>query len=372
MIILDGLAFRARYGSVLGAYAKETLLTARSLARKVRAKRALVVSAYPDKPDQSTLWWFDQGILVLLAAAGVELVYATDASYELDDYRLHEVDAKLRRISLAEVEKLRESFDFVVAMTPSDIALQFAEKNRLPLCAFGVKGVGPTSVLECKPPPGTVLWHGFTGDPHYVSDCQNVLGKGFSNWILRGAPFPANRYYFPACVRKPKLDALLFGSKERDVPLAFAALAKAGVSRVAALSNPDDVPMVRRLANEHGLDASVLPPQKHIQLLRALESAKMIVNPITTKSHYSFIAPLALGIPIVAMDTRSSRVFVHGEQPAVLLAPEGDVDAWSSQIQLLLDPKERAVREAAAREQVKTRHDLDRFFGSAIVETLGA
>jgi hypothetical protein len=369
MVVLEVLPFRSRYGSVLGRYARDTEAIARSLAKRIQAKRALVVSAYP-RPDQSTLWWYDQGILVLLAAAGIELVYATDASYELDEYRLNEVDARVRRIRLAEVAALGGPFDFVVAMTPSDTALEASERFGVPLVAFGVKFLETIGRVTRTPSRRTVLWHGFPDDFDYVSSCRVDLGAGFDWWVLRGAPFPANRYYFPASERRPSVDAVLFGSKDRDVPLVFAALARAGVSRIAALVNPDDLERVRALAVEHGLDAAVFEPQRHLDMLRVLESARMVVNPITSKSYYSFMAPLALGIPIVAMDSEISRLFVHGERPAVLLAPPGDVDAWSSQIQLLLDPKERALREASAREQVKTRHDLDRFFASAIVETL--
>jgi glycosyltransferase involved in cell wall biosynthesis len=370
MVILDGLAFRSRYGAVLDRYARETALTARSLARRVKARRALVVSAYPENPDQSTLWWYDQGILTLLAAAGMELTFATDASYELDESRLFQVGAKLRRITLDEVAAIREGFDFVVAMTPSDVALDAAERLGVSLCAFGVKQIGEVPALTKKPPRGTVLWHGFISDPDYVHANENHLGAGYPEWVLRGAPFPVNRYYFPVLGEAPSVDALLLGTKDRDVGLVFAALRDAGARQITVLADPADIAEVERLAAEHGLSAKVLKPQKQIHYLGVLESAKMVVNPITSKSHYSFVAPLALGVPVVAMDSEGSRVFVHGDSPAVLLAPPGDVAAWSSQIKTLLQPEQRALRSRSALEQIRTRHDLDRFFASALVATL--
>ena len=85
------------------------------------------------------------------------------------------------------------------------------------------------------------------------------------------------------------------------------------------------------------------------------------------ESHYSLSVPLALGRPLVATDRPSVQPFAG---PGVLLAPQGDVPAWADCIVRLLRETAEGLPHRAALQQGEVRHDVDRFFGSAILTTL--
>jgi hypothetical protein len=168
---------------------------------------------------------------------------------------------------------------------------------------------------------------------------------------------------------QPIFDALLFGSNSRDYDTAFAALASAGAGRVAALANDEDIEQVTASARRHGVDAEVTAPVSHVRLLELLEQTRLVVNPIMppAESHYSLSVPLALGRPIVASDLPSVRPFAG---PGVLLAPMGNVAAWADCIARFLGETAEGLPHRAALKQGLERHDVDRFFASAIVTTL--
>src|SRR6185369_3910664 len=119
--------------------------------------------------------------------------------------------------------------------------------------------------------------------------------------------------------------------KSRDYDTAFAALARAGAGRIAALANLEDIAAVRRSAESQGVTAEMKEPLSHIDLLELLEQTRVVVNPIVppAESHYSLSVPLALGRPIVATALASTRPFAG---PGVILAPQGDVAAWTEAI----------------------------------------
>ena len=195
------------------------------------------------------------------------------------------------------------------------------------------------------------------------------LGGTASAWRLIGAPFPTNRYYFPLRPAQPIFDALLFGSKSRDHDTAFAALARGRAGRVAVLADDEHVGELAQAAHRHGVDAEVTGPVSHVRLLELLEQSRLIVNPIMppAESHYSLSVPLAVGRPIVATDLPSVRPFAG---PGVLLASMGDVATWAECIGRLLDETAAGLPHRAALKQGLERHDVDRFFASAILATL--
>jgi len=70
----------------------------------------------------------------------------------------------------------------------------------------------------------------------------------------------------------------------------------------------------------------------------------------------------------VATDCASVRPFAG---PGVLLASQGDVTAWAECIARLLTETASGLPHRAALKQGQERHDVDRFFASAILATLG-
>jgi hypothetical protein len=162
----------------------------------------------------------------------------------------------------------------------------------------------------------------------------------------------------------------LFGSKGRDYDTAFAALARAGVGPVAALANVEDVGAVAESARRHGVDATVNEPMSHVRLLELLEQTRIVVNPIMppAESHYSLSVPLAIGRPIVATDLPSVRPFA-GE--GIRLAAPGDVDAWAECIAGFMKETADELPHRGALKQGLERHDVDRFFASALLGSLG-
>ena len=379
--VLEMPVFRKRYPpEVLRPRAIHTERVARSLRQRLGLRSVLGVAFY-QWHDQTTLWWFEQGMLTLLAATGWETLWVTDARYTFDDDRFAELDGAVTIVRHPRDEPNWQPpagrFDAVISLFPCDQATHAARVLGARLITFAVKnlltdlkGNPLDAALTERPPDGTPLWHAFAGSWNFQGAAIGKLGETGPAWHLNGAPFPTNRYYFPMRPSpEPVFDALLFGSNSRDYDTAFAALARGGARRVAAIANEEHVGDVDRSARGHGLDAEVNPPVPHVRLLELLEQTRIVVNPIMppAESHYSLSVPLALGRPIVATDMPSTRPF---EGPGFLLAGAGDVDRWTACIIRLLRETADGMPHRGALEQGAVRHDVDRFFGSAILATM--
>jgi hypothetical protein len=381
--VIEMPIFRKRYPpEVLRPRAMHTERVARGLRQRLGRRSILGVATYPWH-DQTTLWWFEQGMLTLLAASGWETVWVTDARYTFDDERLAELDGRLSVIRRRPGEPVWEvpagRVDAVVTLFPSDRATEAARALGAPLVAFAIKNLHEDEpLLTVSPPAGTPLWHAFAGSTTFLDaafgprdrSVAGRLGDTAPAWRLIGAPFPTNRYYFPLRRAQPVYDVLLFGSKSRDYDTAFAACARAGAGRVAALSNLEDAATVTQAARRLGIEAEVKEPMSHVRLLELLEQTRVVINPIMppAESHYSLSVPLALGRPIVATDLPSVRPFAG---PGALLAPQGDVAAWADCITRLLRETAEELPHRGALQQSLERHDVDRFFASALLRTLG-
>jgi hypothetical protein len=310
-------------------------------------------------------------------------VWVTDARYTFDDARLAELDGRVSIIRHnrddPDWEPPAGRFDAVIALFPCDRATRAARDLGAQLITVAIKNLHHDEpILTEAPPAGTPLWHAFAGSqtfrngalgPFWDRIDTGHLGTTAAAWRLVGAPFPVNRYYFPLRPATPVFDALLFGSKEgRDYETVMAALRRAGAERVAALANREDGTAVQHAARRHGVEAVVHQPMSHLHLLELLERTRVIVNPITPdESHYSLSVPLALGRPIVATDMPSVRPFAG---PGARLAPQGDIAAWAECISQLLRETSAGLPHRAALKQGVERHDVDRFFASAILATL--
>lgn len=388
--VLEMGRFQKRYPpEVLRPRAAHTERIGRSLRERLGPRSILGLAFYPWH-DQTTLWWFEQGLLSLLAATGWETEWHTDARYRFDEDRLAELDGRvsvIRHPRNADWESTDGRFDAVISLFPCDRATRAARKHDARLITFAIKNLLEEEVpLVERPPDGTPLWHAFAGSTTFIAEAYSSnfgpqddsggrrfepgrLGETAPAWRLFGAPFPTNRYYFPLRRATPVHDALLFGSKSRDYDTAFAALGRAGAKRVAALANVEDVATVKRSAEHHGIAADVKEPLSHVDLLELLEQTRVVVNPIVppTESHYSLSVPLALGRPIVATEFSSTRPFAG---PGVILVPHGDVAAWTQAIARFLAETATEMPHRAALKQGLEHHDVDRFFGSAILATM--
>jgi hypothetical protein len=162
---------------------------------------------------------------------------------------------------------------------------------------------------------------------------------------------------------------LLFGSKDRDLALAMRAIVAAGVERAVALANEDDVGRVAEAARTHGAPVRVLGPLGPMPLRDLVCSAKIVINPIVppSESHYSLAVPLAVGRGVVTTRSEAATPFVVANGGVVAVEP-GDVDAWRAAIRAALH--DHAALGARALVQAQQRHDLDRFFLSALEATL--
>lgn len=382
--VLEMPVFRKRYpAALLRPRARHTERIARGLRERLGMRSVLGVAFYPWH-DQTTLWWFEQGMLTLLAATGWNTVWITDARYRFDDDRLAEVDGHVSIIrhdrAVLHWEPPDGHFDTVVTLFPCDRATRAARLLGARLITFAIKNLhdGEQPLVE-MPPNGTPLWHAFAGSTNFLNAAGiklvagqprlGRLGETVDAWRLRGAPFPTNRYYFPLRSTEPVFDALLLGSKSRDGDTTFAALRRAGAGRIAVVADTDHVDEMRLLAHRHGIDAAVHGPLSHVQMLELLEQSRLVVNPIMppAESHYSLSVPLALGRPIVASELPSVRPF---EGPGVLLAPLGNVAAWADCIGRLLEETAQGLPHRPALKQGAERHDVDLFFASAILATL--
>jgi hypothetical protein len=388
--VIEMPRFRKHYPpEVLRPRAVQTERIGRALRDRLGQCSMLGVAFYPWH-DQTTLWWFEQGMLSLLAATGWETRWHTDARYTFDEDRLAELDGKVSVIRHRRDDAWQSPagrVDAVISLFPCDQATRAARELGARLITFGIKNLHEDEPpLAERPPEGTPLWHAFAGSTTFTDAAYGTqfipqneagtrptrpgrLGSTATAWRLLGAPFPTNRYYFPLRPATPVYDALLFGSKSRDYDTAFAALARAGATRVAALANPEDIEAVRRSAEQHGVAAEMREPLSHVDLLELLEQTRLVVNPIVppAESHYSLSVPLALGRPIVATERAQTRPFAG---PGVILAPQGNVAAWTEAITRFLAETAHEMPHRAALKQGLDHHDVDRFFASAILTSM--
>ena len=90
--VIEMPVFRKRYPpEVLRPRAIRTERVARGLRQRLGPRSILGLAFHPWH-DQTTLWWFEQGIITLLAATGWKTVWVTDARYAFDEDRLAELD----------------------------------------------------------------------------------------------------------------------------------------------------------------------------------------------------------------------------------------------------------------------------------------
>jgi hypothetical protein len=373
IVILDERVFYTRFRGALTFVNGEKIATGRALRRRIGHRRIGLFAIFP-RHDQSTWWWFEQGLINLLAAAGQEITLITDADYEYDQTRLRQLDARLTVIPYRGAATDREvsdlALDAVIALTPSDAAVIAAMARDVPLLLFCVKKPeGKLEPLKVRPPRGTRLWHTFAASSSFP--VEKFYGSDFELRLM-GGPFPVDRFYFPPSQGAPDVDVLLFGSKGRDLETAFTALGRLAVGRVAALANPSDVPLVKSLAKRFAVPTEVFEPLSHVELVALLHRSRMVVNTICSpwESHYSIALPLATGCPVITNDIPSNQAFVDGDDPGVILVPEHDTTALEQAVASLRDENERRFHAAAARRQAARRHDQDRFFASAIVAEL--
>ncbi|MCK6556828.1 hypothetical protein L6Q96_19960 [Candidatus Binatia bacterium] len=384
-LVIDMPVFRRRYPpELLRPGALHTARIAQGLRRRLGRRNVLGLAFYPWH-DQSTLWWFEQGMLTLLAATGWPTVWVTDARYAFDDDRLTELKGAVSIVRQSgddpDWHPPGGNFDTVIALFPNDRATRAAATLGATLVTFAIKNLHEDEpVLVETPPPGTPLWHAFAGSTNFMNAAYDrlldgvpragLLGKTAPAWRLMGAPFPTNRYYFPLRPTTPKCDALIFGSKSRDYDTVLAALARTGAGRIAALVDTGHVDEIEATIRRYGLAADVHAEVAHTRLLELIERTRIVLNPIMppAESHYSMSVPLAMGRPIVATDLPSTRPFAG---PGVRLANMGDVDAWAAAIGRFGAETADALPHRGALTQGLERHDLDRFFASALLATLG-
>jgi hypothetical protein len=370
--ILDPVEVRLRNVEAARASNRETRSVARAL-RRDPPLRALVFSV-AQRPDQSTHWWFDQELLAVLSAAHADVRFVTNASYALDERRFTELGTTPRRFAIGTAEAataIGSPVDVVLALTPSAPAVDAAHALDARLGVFAIKaheGTLPTTMRA--PPPRSKLFHAFAGSRNADGWMSIALGGTRGGYEEHGAPFPVARFYFPASPAAPTYDALLFGSKDRDLALGFAAMKAAGVERAIAIANEVDVAHVTELAASVALPTVVHGPLGHTALRDALCAAKVVVNPIVppSESHYSSSVPLAVARPIVTTQCDAMRPYLI-DGGGIVGVPAHATDAWALAIRQTLADFD--AMSARAFRQCTERHDMGRFFASAITLTLG-
>ncbi len=362
--VVEWRLFRKRYPAAL--LRRRGALT-RAFGRKLRDtlghKRIRGLALHP-RHNQTTLWWYEQGLLALLGAAGWDVAWITDAAYRFDDERI----AATVRIHREPVEVDTSDVDAVISLFPSDRAVREAQQLNVPLVHFAIKNLPAEQPHLVETPPANAwLWTGFAGSVNFHSALR-VATKG-KPWPARGAPFPVNRYYLPVRdVGTPRFDALLMGSNARDYDLAIEVFARSSGRRFAALCNPADLAAVTASGERNGISLDCFTGLGHVRLVELLEHTRVVVNPIVppAESHYTNSVPLALGRPVLMSRIRSTEPY---DGPGVLRAPLRDQQAWVAGLDRLLSETTTLPHEGAL-TQARTAHDLDRFFTSALVATL--
>jgi hypothetical protein len=372
--VLDFARFRERYGPWLEPLDRETRALGAMLRERSRLRRALVVTACY-RHNQSPQWWFEQALLAVLVAAGVEVTFVTDSRFTWDARRLARLGPMPRLIEIDEGASVppTDPCDAVLAMPPSDVATRAALDRDVPLVAFATKNHDVTRPhLTVTPAPGTTFWHAFAAARGWALALPHLLGDTAGAWRLREAPFPVNRYYLPRAEVAPSREALIFGTNRRDVPLALDALVQAGVQRIAVLGDEQDLDTVRAEAAARHLDALTSGPRPHLEMVRLIEDCAFVLNPIGEwfESHYSLSVPLPLGRPVLVTESPGAGPFHDPPRRGVTLV-RGGVDEWAAEIARLRDEAEwrRAADDAIV--QARERHDAERFFALPLIEVLG-
>lgn len=348
---------------------RELLLIGRWL-HKNHGKRKVIGLAFHPWHNQTTLWWFEQGLLNLMAAAGWDMTLYTDAHYKFDEDLLHSLPGKIHVQRVPDRNEFilpKDDADIVISLFPCDEAINLARSTQSKLVTFAIKNLRTDLVpLQQSPPPNSILWHAFAGSKNFKGASSRVLGVD-NNWQSIGAPFPVNRYYFPVRKHaKPAYPVLLLGSKGRDYQLLFEALHQAKINKISALIETEHINEIHNESQKWGIDCAITPPSNHLKVLELIENTQIVVNPITPpwESHYSVSTPLALGRPIVASKLPSVAPFVGD---GLLTAELGNVDDWREKIQCLLQDSVRPCVKTL--RQAKEKHDMSRFFASAITHT---
>ena len=179
--VIEMRVFRKRYGpDVLRPRALHTERVGRVLRQRLGRRSVLGVAFYPWH-DQTTLWWFEQGVIAILAAAGWDTVWVTDARYTFDDERLAELDGRVsvvRQRDDPDWQPPDGRFDAVVALFPSDRATRAARMLGVPLITFAIKNLHEDEAPLVEPPPaGTRLWHAFAGSQNFLNAAVGKLGR---------------------------------------------------------------------------------------------------------------------------------------------------------------------------------------------------
>jgi len=365
---------REFYDTIDAEALRQNLRELKSLGRAVRKRighKRVVGSALFPWHDQTTLWWFEQGLISMMAAAGWEVTWITDAHYTFDDRLLASLPGtiEVRRGSdhLDAVQGNDGVYDGVVSLFVEDATIRLANRLGLPLASYSIKNIyRDEATLTELPKSPPVLWHTFAGSRNFRSGTRRVLQP--EQWQLRGAPFPLNRYYLQPADIEPDFEVLIFGSKSRDYPLVLEACKQAGVSRVAAVVDEDHIASTREVGKAHGFDIHISEPLSHLKLSAFLQRTQVVLNPITppAESHYSLSVPLGLGRPIIASDIPSVQPFVG---PGLRVAALDNPDQWAAEMKALLAETGRGLPFEPALAQARERHDIHRFFASSLMAT---
>jgi hypothetical protein len=351
--------------------ARELHRVGRAVQKRLGHKRIVGSAIFPWH-DQTTLWWFEQGLINLMAAAGWDVTWVTDANYTFDDRLLSSLpgNVEVRRGAhhLADLAASDESYDGVVSLFVEDQTIHLANRIGAPLVSYSIKNIyGEEATLSVLPESPPVLWHTFAGSQNFINGTKRILQP--DKWRLQGAPFPLNRYYLQPTQVEADFDVLIFGSKSRDYPLALEACKLAGITRVAAVVDEEHLESTRAIGQAHGIDIHVSQPLSHIDLCAFLQRARVILNPITppAESHYSLSVPLGLGRPIVASDIPSVQPFVG---PGLQVAALDDPKQWADRLTSFLKDTTIGKPYEPALQQAKERHDIHRFFASSLMQSL--
>jgi len=362
--------FRRRYARWLPSLDAETRRLGATL-RTVGLRRVLVVARCP-RHDQSTQWWYEQALLSVLAGAGIEVTFVTDGGFVYDLERLRSLGPE-PIVVRADLRPSRGSFDAVVALPPSDVATQAALDLGVPLVACVTKKHEDGHPgLTVAPAPRTTLWHAFLGSKNFrPRGRRKLLGATSKQWRIRGAPFPMHRYYAPRTDALPSRRVLLFGTQDRNLQLAMAAVRAAGESSLAVLGAPPHREEVLRQGARHGVSVDWWAELAHQDLIDLIASCALVINPVTTESHYSLVLPITLGRPVVVTRSAGAVAFADPTGRGVQLLDARDVGAWARAIAALgeADEWKRACDDSARR--AGTHHDAERFFASAVTGTFG-
>jgi hypothetical protein len=124
--------------------ARELHRVGRAVQKRLGHKRIVGSAIFPWH-DQTTLWWFEQGLINLMAAAGWDVTWVTDANYTFDDRLLSSLpgNVEVRRGAhhLADLAASDESYDGVVSLFVEDQTIHLANRIGAPLVSYSIKNI---------------------------------------------------------------------------------------------------------------------------------------------------------------------------------------------------------------------------------------